>query len=117
VSRAIASDLADRREVSHKTMRMRIVARLLCLMIVVGSLDRVPDPPAVKAYGDQTNTISRADHHVPVTAKKHTTDCANCARHFRADLFWFGQIFESREPASRLSFVRRASDASPPSFS
>jgi hypothetical protein len=98
-------------------MRLRIVARLLCLMIVVGVLDRVPDPPAVKAHGDQTKVTSRVDHHVPVTAKKQITDDTNFAPHFRTELFSFGQIFENSEPALRVSFVRRASDASPPSFS
>jgi hypothetical protein len=86
-------------------------------MIVVAVLDRVPDPPALKAHGNQTKLISRADHHPPVTTKKQITDCANIAPHLRTELFSFGQIVESREPASRVSFVRRASDASPPSFS
>jgi hypothetical protein len=86
-------------------------------MIVVGVLDRVPDPPAVKAHGDQTKLVSRTDHHPPVTAKRHATDSANITPHFLIELFSFGQIVESREPASRVSFVRQASDASPPSFS
>jgi hypothetical protein len=98
-------------------MKLRIVAHFLCLMIVVGVLDRVPDPPAVRAHGDQTQSISSVDHQPPTTAKKQVTDCANFAPHFRTELFSFGQIVESREPASRVTFVRRASDASPPSFS
>jgi hypothetical protein len=98
-------------------MKLRFVAHFLCFMIVVGVLDRVPDPPAVKAHGDQTKLISRDDHHSPVAPEKQIIDCANIAPHFLMGLFSSGQIVESREPASRVTFVRRASDASPPSFS
>jgi hypothetical protein len=101
---------------AHTIMKLRIIAHFLCLMIVVGVLDRVPDPPALKAHGDQTKLISRADHHPPVEAEKQITDCANIAPRFRSEPFSFGQIVESREPASRVAFVRRASDASPPSL-
>lgn len=101
----------------YEISRLQIPACLLCLLIFAGSFDRVPDPPAIKSHGNQTNVISRTTQYAPVTARKHIFDCPDCTPHYRTDRFWFGQIFESREPACRPSFVRRASDVSPPLFS
>jgi len=98
-------------------MRVQIVACLLCLMIVGGSLDTLPDPPAVKPQRNQHSLVSRLDYHVPVVAMNHASDCLACAPHFQASLFSFGQIFDSRGPSCKLIFVRQATDTSPPCFS
>jgi hypothetical protein len=97
-------------------MKVQIAACLLCLMIAGGSLDSLPDPPAVKPQRNQNNVVSRLDCHVPVAAKQHALDCLACA-HFQAILFSFDQIFESRGPSRKLTFVRQATDTSPPGVS
>jgi hypothetical protein len=98
-------------------MKVQIAACLLCLMIAGGSLDSLPDPPAVKPQRNQNNLVSRLDYHVPVAAKQHALDCLACATHFQASLFSFDQIFESGGPSCKLTFVRQATDTSPPCVS
>ena len=97
-----------------RKMKVRIATCLLCLMIAGGSLDSLPDAPAVKPQRNQNNLVSRLDCHVPVAAKQHALDCLACAIHFQASLFLFDQIFESGGPCYKLTFVRQATDISPP---
>src|SRR5258708_16199617 len=101
----------------YKTTRAQIAACLLCLLIVGASLDGLPDPPAVKPQGNRNTLVSQLHHHVPVTAKNHASDCLACAPHFQASLSSFGQIFEGRGPSYDPTFVRQATDTSPPCFS
>jgi hypothetical protein len=101
----------------NKTMRVQIAACFLCLMIVVGSVDSLPDPPAVQPQRSQNNLVSQLHYHVAVAAGNHASDCLACAPHFQASLFSFDQIFEGRGPFYKLTFVRQATDTSPPCFS
>jgi hypothetical protein len=98
----------------YKTLKVQITACLLCLLIVGGSLDGLPDPPAVKPQGNQSKLVSQTDHHAPVAANDHALDCVACGPHVQAMLLLSGQFLESRGPFFRLTFVRRAADSSPP---
>src|SRR6267142_6560390 len=104
---------ADRRA-GWKIMRIQIAACLLCLMMVGGSLDGLPDPPVVKPQGNQNSLVSQLHYHVPLLAKSHPSDCLASAPHFRASLFLIGQIFPSRGRFRWLILVRQATDTSPP---
>jgi len=97
-------------------MKVQIMACLLCLIMVGGSFDRPSDARAVKPHRSQNNLVSRLDCHLPVATKNHAPDSLAYAPHFQASLFSFGQIFESRGPSNKLTFVRHATDASPPCF-
>jgi hypothetical protein len=102
---------------TYKTLKVRITACLLCLLIVGGSLDGLPDPPAVKPQCIQSKLISQADHHAPVAANDHALDCVACSPDVQARLLLSGQFLESRSPSFNLTFVRRAADSSPPCYS
>ncbi|SRR6266403_2808480 len=97
-------------------MTVRITACLLCLMMVGGSLDGLPDPPVVKPRGNQKNLVSQLHYHILFVAKSHASDCLASAPHFRASLFSIGQIFQNRGPSYALILVRQATDTSPPWF-
>ena len=97
-----------------KTLKVQITACLLCLLIVGGSLDGIPDPPAVKPQGNQSKLVSQADHHVPVAANDHALDCVACGPQVQAMLLLSGQFLESMGPSFNPTFVRRAADSSPP---
>jgi len=97
-------------------MSFQIRVCLLCLMIVGGSLDRLPDPPAVKPHGNRNNLVSRLDYHVAVAANP-VSDCAAAAPHFQDRFFSFRQIFEGTVSSHKLDSVRQATDTSPPYFS
>lgn len=101
----------------YKIMRAQIAACLLCLLIVVASLDRLPDPPAVKPQGNLTNLVSQLHSHIPFAAKNHASDCPANAPHLQASFFSFGQVFEGRGPSYDPTFVHQATDSSPPCLS
>jgi hypothetical protein len=111
-----ASSTLSRRNIApiYKTLKVRITACLLCLLIVGGSLDGLPDPPAVKPQGNQSRLVFQADHHAPVAANGHALDCVACGPHVQARLLLSGQFIENRGPSLSLIFVRRAADSSPP---
>lgn len=109
--------LPTNKRTGDKTMRLQIAACLLCLMIVVGTVDSLPDPPAVQPQRSQNNLVSQRDYHVDVAAENHASDCLTCAPLIQASLFSFGQIFEGRGPSYDPTFVRQATDTSPPCFS
>jgi hypothetical protein len=100
-----------------KTMRARIAACLLCLLIIGASLDGLPDPPAVKPQGNLYNLVTQLHSHVPFAANNHASDFLASAPHFQASLFSFGRIFEGRGPTYDPTFVHQATDTSPPCFS
>jgi hypothetical protein len=100
----------------YKAMSVKIMACLLCLMTIGGSLDRLPDPPAVKPHANQNNLVSRLVYHASVTAN-HASDGPAAAPHFQDSSFLFRQIFASTGSSHKLTFVRQATDTSPPCFS
>lgn len=114
-----ASGTLSRRDIApiHKTLKVQITACLLCLLIVAGSLDGLPDPPAVKPQGNQSKLVSQAEHHAPLAADDHALDCVARGPHVQARLLLSGQFLESRGPSFNLTFVRRAADSSPPCYS
>jgi hypothetical protein len=100
-----------------RMMRVQIVACLLCLLLVGGSLDTLPDPPAIKPQGNRNNVVSQIHHQLPVATKYQTSDCLAGASHFQASQFSVRHIFEGNGPSYKLTFVRQATDTSPPRFS
>jgi hypothetical protein len=98
-------------------MKVQIAACLLCMMIVGGTLDRLPDPPAIKPQRNQKNLVTHFADREPVAAKNHASDCLTRPPHFQGGGLSFGQIFESKSPSCNLSSVRQATDTSPPCFS
>jgi hypothetical protein len=89
----------------------------LCLIIVGGFLDSLPDPPALKPQRNPNNFMSRFEHHVPAAMKYHALDGPTYAPNFQACLFSIDKILETRSPSRKPIFVRQATDTSPPNFS
>jgi hypothetical protein len=100
-----------------KVMRVRIVACLLCLMMIGGSLDGLPDLPVVKPQGNQNNLVPQLHYHVPFAAKSHASNCLATAPCIRAGLFPNCQIFQNRGPSYARTLIGQATDTSPPCFS
>ncbi len=98
-------------------MKVQIAPCLLCMMIVGGTLDRLPDPPAIKPQRNQTNLVTHFADREPVAAKNHASDCLPRLPHFQGSLLSFGQTREGKSPSCSLSSVRQATDTSPPCFS
>src|SRR5438309_7647347 len=101
----------------YKTMSAPIAACLLCLLIVGASLDRLPDPPAVKPQGNLNTLVSQLHSQVPFAARNHASDYLAFHPHFQASLISFGQSLEGRGPSYDPTFVHQATDTSPPCLS
>src|SRR6266576_1121952 len=111
----VSNTLSRRRNTQgYKTTKAQIAVGLLCLLIVGAFLDGLPDPPAVKPQSNRNNLVCPLHYDVPVTAKSHASDYLTGALHLQARFFSLGQVSESSGPSHRLTFVRQATDTSPP---
>ena len=109
--------LSKNRRTGDKSMKVQIAACLLCLLLIGCSLDTFPDPPAIKPQGNRNNVVARIHHQLPVATKYQASDCLACTSDFRTGQLSVGQIFEGNGPSYKLTFVRQATDTSPPCIS
>jgi hypothetical protein len=91
-----------------------VVASLLCAFILTASLDRMPDPPAVKPHGSDaqlSNLNKYCDAYVPQDWRFHTYFSPAVSA-----VPWFDPSMDLRTKSRvRLnSLLRQASDTSPP---
>jgi hypothetical protein len=100
-----------------RPMRGRIATCLLCLMILCSSVDTLPDPPALKPPKNQSSLICQLEHHVVTPAGNHALSCRPWIFRFQARSSSFEQSFRKVGPSYGRSFVRQATDSSPPRFS
>ena len=96
-------------------MKVQIAVWLLCLLFAGGSIDTLPDPPAVKPQSVQKNLIPQLDDHAGVAAENHLLESAARAVDFQGT-FLFGQNFEGEITSYDPTFVRQSTDSSPPCF-
>lgn len=98
---------ADKRT-GDKTMRVQIAACLLCLMILVGSFDSLPDPPAVQPQRSQNNLVPQRDYPAAVAAENHASDCLTCAPVFRPACFRLARFSKVEDlPTTLPLYVKR----------
>jgi hypothetical protein len=95
---------------------IRIVAALLCLLIIGATLDTVPDPPAV-TQRVQHALISQAKQHAQPAPIVAASVCLICVSYVEAKSFFAGQALEATYRARKIASVPQAADSSPPSFS
>ena len=99
-------------------MRGRIAACLLCLMILCSSVDTLPDPPALKPQKNLSSLVCPLDHRVVAPADNHALDCRATIPSFQARASSsFEKILTKVGASYARSFVRQATDSSPPRFS
>ncbi len=92
----------------------RLLSYLLCLFLLVASLDRVPDPPVVQPHPDKAAAFCFTALHQVAADRDHAWfrvlfDPRSHARCFEKSLL------AEHKPASLLAaYVIEASDSSPP---
>jgi len=101
----------------NQLMGIRVVACILCLIVIATSVDTIPDPPAIQPQTDQHILVPRLVCSPTVAVENHALDYLAWASVFRCNLFSFGQIFEGTTPSYEPAFFRQATDSSPPLFS
>ena len=90
---------------------------VLCLLFAGGSIDTLPDPPAVKPQSVQKNLIpQRLDDHAGVTAENDALESVARGGDFQAGVFLFVRNFEGEISSYDPTFVRQSTDSSPPCF-
>lgn len=98
-------------------MRLKVLACLLCLMVIASSLDTLPDPPAIQPQAAQSILLSQIVCHVAITAESPDLGRLAWASQFPLSLFALEQITESGRAGYDFTLVRQATDTSPPYFS
>lgn len=92
------------------------VISLLCVIIVFASLDRVPDPPAVKPQHIAGHASSFDIHFEDVSNPASLSAVSASAPHASPSLLVLKQIFKIKIPVFSAPMMRQAADASPPSI-
>ena len=87
---------------------------LICAFILAASLDKVPDPPAVKPHGSAAKELRGSTHHEGSFEQDRNWSLSVPASVMR--WFDFGGVFEPEHPIRCARLVRQASDSSPPSL-
>jgi hypothetical protein len=93
-------------------MKVRFLACLICLAIVVVSLDSVPDPPAITCHDNAT--ISALDFHAYVSLQKAHRTLSNHVVSVLGRCIFSELCFERAEIAYQQPPIFHATDASPP---
>ena len=93
-----------------------LAVRLLCALVVLASLDNLPDPPAVNPHPAGASVISGGNHSAAVFDQSQLGGPSHSAPLFPVYWFDFAKTFGAHAPVTCAPLVRQASDSSPPSF-
>ena len=97
-----------------KAIFQRLLAYLLCVLIVIASFDRVPDPPVVKPHHDRAAALCfGGQHHV---TPDHNLFVQSTSLHwaFLEPAFSWDILGEFTPKLPTATFLYHASDSSPP---
>jgi hypothetical protein len=92
------------------------VVPLLCALVVLASLDRLPDPPAVSPHPTGASVISSVSYSAAFFDQHQPCGASHSAPLFPVDWFDFARKFGARCLSNCAPLVRQASGSSPPSF-
>lgn len=87
---------------------------LLCVLILIATLDRVPDPPSIKPHHDAAKVFSIGNHQSPVVNHHSGSDAlaSNVLR--RAQSFFLSLLVVDELLLPSAFHLDQASDSSPP---
>jgi hypothetical protein len=91
-----------------------LLAYLLCVLIVIASVDRVPDPPVVKPHHDRAAKLCFGDQHQAAPDRNLIVQQTLLHPVFLLPAFAWDIPCESRPRLRPAIFVHQASDSSPP---
>jgi hypothetical protein len=97
-------------------MSVQFATLLFCLVVVGGSLERLPEAPAVKPSESANTVVSQLQHQEPASSRHQPLDCLSPTPHLELSRVSHGQIFENSNLAHELTVLRQATDRSPPLF-
>lgn len=89
-------------------------AYLLCVLIVVASVDRVPDPPVLKPHHDRAAKLCLDSQHQAAPDLNLTVEQISFHPAFRMPAFAWDIHCESRQRPRSVILRHQASDSSPP---
>jgi hypothetical protein len=92
----------------------RFLSRLLCVLVLVSSVDRVPDPPGIKPHHDATIYLSLNSHHLPVANHDRGSDLVSFDRSGHARSFELSLLSDEKLLPLSAIYLDQASDSSPP---
>ena len=86
---------------------------LLCALILIASVDRVPDPPVVKPHQDKAATLCFSSHQL-ATDQNRTLDRVLFDPSRQVRFVDWSFLSESKPPLPCTTYRSQASDSSPP---
>lgn len=89
----------------------QFLGSLLCALVLIASIDRVPDPPSLKPQHDTAISFGASCHHSPVADQGRSSDLAPHQEEAQCFL-WNALSAEKLLPS--LIRLDQASDSSPP---
>src|SRR5678809_211231 len=101
----------------NRTAKCRTCAvRLLCALVVLASLDNLPDPPAVSPHPTGASVLSGGSHVAACFDQNQPCGASHSVPVFSVDWFDLAETLGARRLINDSPLVRQASDSSPPSL-
>jgi hypothetical protein len=92
-------------------MRFKFAAWLLCFVVIAGTLDTIPDLPALDPHGREAVVLSRIYHHQGPSVR---LDSSVSVPSFEPNWFSVWQIVENSVSTFTPTVFPQATDTSPP---
>jgi hypothetical protein len=93
-----------------------LLAYLLCALIVIASVDRVPDPPFVKPHHDKVAKLCFDGAHQPAPDGDLVFEPALFHASPETRVFAWGISYDDGPQPPSATYFRQACDSSPPRF-
>jgi hypothetical protein len=101
--------------VSHGIHRTRrLLSFVLCLLILVSSVDRVPDPPSIKPQRGGAVSLAVDSHQSPIVDQDRGLGLVSLAVTGEPHFVDWSLLFAAKPLFRSPIYLRRASDSSPP---
>jgi len=91
-----------------------LLAYLLCTLIVIASVDRVPDPPSVKPHHDKVAKLCFGGQHQSTPDRDLVFEQTFLDTSSQAPVFAWTITSENRPQLPLAACLRQACDSSPP---
>ena len=91
-----------------------LTTALLCVVVLAASVDRLPDPPALKPSRSEVKSSGLKSHFYCAYDEDGQWAPVVVELMYPEQRFDFGSILKTAHPVRRASLVRQFSDSSPP---
>jgi hypothetical protein len=92
----------------------QLLSCLLCVFILISSVDSIPDPPSIKPHYDAAISFKTGGHHLPMVNQDCVSDVASFHPFAQVRFFRLSLLSDDNLLLPAASHLHQASDSSPP---